>query len=243
MPSVRSRPRGIARLGLVLVCATLLATVAAATASAQPGPATGLLVHGSGTVYGEPDVAVLTLGVDVAEPGVKDALASADRTMQAVRQVFVAGGVPTKDIRTAAFNVWREDIRDRNGAVTGERYHVVHSYQVTVRDLARLGDLLGAAVDAGANNIQGIAFRIQDPAALRAQARAAAMRDALKQAEQLAALAGVTLGRPVSIEETSTPVTSPAPALAAARLGGGGAPVEGGQLAVDAHVTVRYAIQ
>jgi len=245
MPLIRSRLLAVPRLGLALACATLLGVAAATPASAQPAstPAPGLLVDGSGTVYGEPDVAVLSLGVDVAKPDVKDALASADRTMQAVRQVFVAGGVPTKDIRTAAFNVWREDIRDRNGTVTGERYHVVHSYQVTVRDLGRLGELLGSAVDAGANNIQGIQFRIQDPAALRAQARDAAMRDARKQAEQLAALAGVTLGKPVSIEETSTPVTSPAPALAAARMGGASAPVEGGQLAVEAHVTVRYAIQ
>lgn len=241
MPSIRFRQHGIARLGLLFACATLLAA-GATTASAQAGPASGLLVHGSGTVYGEPDVAVLTLGVDVTEPEVKSALTSADHAMQAVRQVFVAGGVPPQDIRTAAFNVWREDIRDRNGAVTGERYHVVHSYQVTVRKLGQLGDLLGAAVDAGANNIQGIQFRIQDPSALRAQARDVAMRDARKQAEQLATLAGVILGKPVSIEETSSPVTSPAPALAAARMGGA-APVEGGQLAVEAHVTVRYAIQ
>ena len=243
LPSIRSRPLRFPRLGMALASAMLLWLAAATTVSAQAAPATGLLVHGSGTVYGEPDVAVLTLGVDVAKPDVKEALASADRNMQAVRQAFVAGGVPTKDIRTAAFNVWREDIRDRNGTVTGERYHVVHSYQVTVRDLGQLGELLGAAVDAGANNIQGIQFRIQDPAALRVQARDAAMRDARKQAEQLATLAGVTLGKPVSIEETSTPVTSPAPALAAARMGGASAPVEGGQLAVEAHVTVRYAIQ
>ena len=243
MASIRSRLRGRARFGLALAFAALIAVAGVTTASAQAGPASGLLVHGSGTVYGEPDIAVLTLGVDVAEPDVKGALASADRVMQAVRQVFVAAGVRREDIRTAAFNVWREDIRDRNGAVTGERYHVVHSYQVTVRDLSQLGDVLGAAVDAGANNVQGIQFRIQDPAALRAQARAAAMHDASKQAEQLASLAGVTLGRPVSIEETSTPVMSSAPTLAAARVGGGGAPVESGQLAVEAHVTVRYAIQ
>ncbi len=239
MPTIRSRPHPL--LTLALVCAALLAATTA-TASAQAGPTAGILVHGSGTVYGEPDVAVLTLGVDVAQPDVKSALANADRVMQAARQVFLSGGVSAQDIRTAAFHVWREDVRDRTGTVTGERYHVVHTYQVTVRDLAKLGDLLGAAVDAGANNIQGIAFRIQDPAALREQARAAAMHDARRQAEQLATLAGVTLGKPQSIEETSSPAASPAPALAAARVGGG-APVEGGQLAVEAHVTVRYTIQ
>jgi len=241
MPSIRSRPQPLRTLALT--CVGLLAAVAATTASAQAGPATGIVVHGNGIAYGEPDVAVLTLGVDVAQPDVKRALADADRVMQAARQVFLSGGVSAQDIRTASFQVWREDVRDRSGTVTGERYHVVHTYQVTVRDLSKLGDLLGAAIDAGADTIQGIQFRIQDPAALRAQARAAAMHDARRQADQLATLAGVTLGAPLSIEETSSPVASPAPAFAAARAVAGSAPVEGGQLAVEAHVTVRYAIR
>ncbi|MEJ2292750.1 MAG: SIMPL domain-containing protein [Deinococcales bacterium] len=238
-----SSPRGVARALCAFLAVVLLTSVASAAAQGSSPADRGLLVHGSGTVYGEPDIALLTLGVDVAEPKVKDALATADHTMQAVRQVFLNAGVASQDIRTVAFNVWREDIRDRSGTVTGERYHVRHSYQVTLHDLARLGDLLGAAVDAGANNVQGIDFSIADPAALQARARAAAMRDAQARAQQLATLAGVTLGRPVSIEETSTPLASPAPTMAAARVGGGGAPVEGGQLAVKAQVTVRYAIQ
>lgn len=220
----------------------LLLLSVAATAAAQASPA-GLLVQGSGTVYGEPDVALLTLGVDVTAPQVKTALAEADRTMQAVRQVFVQGGVDAKDVRTVAFNVWREDIRDRSGSVTGQRYHVVHSYQVTIRDSSRLGELLGAAVDAGANNVQGIRFTLSDPSALQAQARAAAMRDARSRAEQLARLAGVTLGKPISIEESTSSPAAPAPVMAAARVGGGAAPVEAGQLAVKAQVTIRYAIQ
>lgn len=243
MQPMASTPRRAGRALRLFLVIALLGWVASAAAQGAPAADRGLLVHGSGTVYGEPDIALLTLGVDVAEPNVKDALTTADHTMQAVRQVFLSAGVPSKDIRTVAFNVWREDIRDRSGTVTGERYHVVHSYQVTLRDLSRLGELLGAAVDAGANNVQGIEFSIADPAALQARARAAAMHDAQAQAQQLATLAGVTLGRPVSIEETSTPLASPAPTMAAARVGGGGAPVEGGQLAVKAQVTVRYAIQ
>lgn len=235
-------PRGAVRTLFAVLVVGALTTVTVAAAQTATPPDRGLVVHGSGTVYGEPDIALLTLGVDVTQPNVKDALSGADRTMQAVRQVFLNGGVAAADIRTVAFNVWREDIHDRNGTVTGERYHVVHSYQVTLRDLAKLGDLLAAAVDAGANNVQGIQFSMADPAALQARARAAAMRDAQARAQQLATLAGVTLGPPVSIEETSTPLASPAVAMAAVRVGGG-APVQGGQLAVRAEVTVRYVIQ
>ena len=179
------RPFRLAHLGRVLFALVALTLVASAAAQASP---TGLRVQGSGTVYGEPDVALLTLGVDVTAPQVKAALDDADRAMRAVRQVFVQGGVEPRDVRTVAFNVWREDIRNQGGTVTGQRYHVVHSYQVTLRDTSRLGALLGAAVDAGANNVQGIRFTLSDPSALQAEARAAAMRDARNRAEQLARL-------------------------------------------------------
>ncbi|MEJ2668567.1 MAG: SIMPL domain-containing protein, partial [Deinococcales bacterium] len=132
-------------LGLLIVAGLGLA----APGYAQAAPQAGLLVHGTGTAYGEPDLAVLTMGAEVVEPQVQAALTQADKTMAAVRDVFLNGGVQAKDIRTAAFNVWREDIRDRNGNITGERYHVVHIYSVTVRDLGSVGKLLAAAVQAG----------------------------------------------------------------------------------------------
>lgn len=244
MPS-NVRPERLRARATVAVraIASMLALTAAALVAAQAVPATGLLVHGSGTVYGEPDRAVVTLGVDVAAPQVQQALGNADARMRQVRQALLDGGIGPQAIRTVAFNVWREDIRGPGGAVTGERFHVVHSYQITVSDLAGIGDLLAAAVAAGANDVQGIVFTIADPTALQAAARSQAMRDAKARAEQLAQLAGVALGRPVSIEETSTPLRTVAPAMASARLAGGGAPVEGGQLAVQVAVTVRYAIQ
>lgn len=226
---------------LVVAAMILVASVLAA-AAAQSAVPTGLRVVGSATVYGEPDIAVLTLGVDVTAPRVTTALAHADQVMQAVRKALLDGGVEAKDLRTVAFNVWREDIRDSHGTVTGERYHVAHSYQITVRDLSQLGALVAAGVEAGANNVQGIRFSSSDPQALEARARAAAMRDAEAKARQLAGLAGVTLGNPVSIEESASPVASPAPVMAAARAGGA-VPVEAGQLAVQAQVTVRFAIR
>ncbi len=244
IPCLRSRnPRRARRRATA--CLVLLALLLAALpsiAAGQSAPTPGLLVHGSGTVYGTPDVALVTLGVDVAEPQVGSALDGADAAMRAVRQVFLDAGVPATDIRTVAFNVWREDIRGSGGAVTGERYHVVHSYQVTLHDLGKLGALLSAAVTAGANDVQGVQFTIADARALQADARKAAMDDARARAEQLASAAGVTLGRPVSIDETTTPLRTAAPALAAARVGGA-VPLEGGQLAVHVEVTVRYAIQ
>jgi uncharacterized protein YggE len=232
-------PRAFVRAAFA--CAVLATFLVSASALAQAPSSSGIHVHGSATVYGVPDIAVLTLGVDVTAQQVGDALASADRSMRAVRQAFLDGGVEARDIRTVAFNVRRQEVRDRNGSVTGEHYQVVQTYQITLRDLSKLGELVSAAVNAGANDVQGIQFSIADPGALQAKARAAAMHDARAKAQQLADLAGVTLGRPLTIDESSSPVASPAGTMAAVRVGAG-SPVQAGQLAVWAAVDVRYAI-
>jgi len=232
------------RASAAVAVAVVALLAGAPVAAAQTGSAaTGLVVQGTGTAYGTPDLAVLTLGVEVVEPQVQAALTQSDKTMSAVRSVFLTGGVDAKDIRTAAFNVWREDIRDRNGNVTGERYHVVQDYRVTVRDLGSVGSLLADAVQAGANNVQGIQFGLQDPAGVQKQARAQAMHDARSRAEQLAALAGVTLGRSVSIQESTSNPSPPVPMVRLQAAAAAAAPVEGGQLSVEVHVTVRYAMQ
>ncbi len=243
MQSVPVTPRAFVRAAFACaVLATFLVSAPAlAQSQSQSQPSSGIQVHGSATVYGAPDIALLTLGVDVTAQQVGDALASADRSMRAVRQAFLDGGVEARDIRTVAFNVRRQEVRDRNGSVTGEHYQVVQSYQVTLRDLTKLGELVSAAVNAGANDVQGIQFSIADPGALQAKARAAAMHDARAKAQQLADLAGVTLGRPLTIDESSSPVASPAGTMAAVRVGAG-SPVQAGQLAVWAAVDVRYAI-
>jgi len=63
-------------------------------------------------------------------------------------------------------------------AVPAGFYRATNTVEVTIRDLNRAGDVLGAAAAAGANQMHGISFEIEDPAPLEAQARAKAMADA-----------------------------------------------------------------
>ncbi len=65
---------------------------------------------------------------------------------------------------------------------------------VTIRDIDRVGDVLAAVTEAGANNIFGVYFSVSDPAALETEARAAAVADARERAASLAELGGVNLG-------------------------------------------------
>lgn len=169
------------------------------------------------------------------------ALANADRSMSAVKQALIDGGVALHDIRTSSFDIWREDVRDDQGTVTANRYHVTHDYQVTVRAMDEIGTLVPAAVAAGANSVSGITFMMSDPSALQSRARAAAMADARSRAEELATAAGVQLGKPISIEERVVAQGGRGP-VAFARASDS-SPIAAGQLSVEIDVSVRFAIE
>lgn len=231
--------RALRRLAALALAGTLLVLLVPGVARAQAEP--GIHVTGSGVAYGAPDQALIDIGVSVDDPSVAEVLRRAEEAMQDVRQAALALGVEEADVRTVSFNVWREELRDRDGNVTGERYHVQHSYQVVARDASAVGALLTAMVEAGANQVGGIQYTLSDPAELQRQAREAAMSDARRKAEELASLAGLTLGTPYTITEF-TAAGGPSAAYAL-REGLGGGSVSAGELAVRIDVEVRFAVE
>jgi uncharacterized protein YggE len=229
----------IAALVLVVVFNSLLAARGQATV---PSATQGVVsVAGTGVAYGAPDMAVLEVGVSVFGADVRSALSEADASMSAVRDAILAVGIAAEDIRTTSLNVWRDERTNPEGEIVIDRYQVSHSYQVQVRDVDTVGEVLAAAVDAGANSIGGISFTIADQEALATQARALAMADARAKAEQLAELAGVSLGAVTAISEPSLVQGMPYPMGARFEMAALSS-VEGGQLAVSITITVSYAI-
>jgi hypothetical protein len=94
-----------------------------------------------------------------------------------------------------------------------------------------------AAVAAGANVVRNLQFTIDDSAGAEATARARAMQDAAVKARQVAAAAGVSLGRLLSVSESS-----PVRPVARMSLAAAPGPIEPGQIEVTVSLEVRYAI-
>ena len=215
--------------------------------TAQNADERSISVSGSGTVYGEPDVALLELGVDITNEDLNAASSEANETMQRVRDALLAAGVDAKDIRTLTFNIWREqpyayDSSPRSEPAT-PLYHVTNVVQVTVREVGRAGEVLSSAVDAGANVVNGVQYTFSDADALERQARELAFADAQSKAEQLASLAGATLGPAVSISESGSggdPFYNRGVMATADSMGE--APVSGGQLAVTVTVSASFLL-
>lgn len=235
---------GVLVAGLLASCAGGVSPTSVATPTPNPTDHT-ISVSGEGKIYVSPDVAVATLGVETRNPDVTAAVTDNTAKAKAVGDAIRALGVQDKDIQTSNFTVYSQDITGPNGQSTGQVNYVVdNSVSITIRDLSKVGQILGAALGAGANTVQGVSFSLQDQTQAMSQARVKAVADAQARAATLAGAAGVKLGAPLSISEG---VVSPMPVMAAALgLGGGGGgsvPVSSGTVSVDVSVTMVFQIQ
>ena len=129
--------------------------------------------------------------------------------MDAVVTKLKAAGIPDTDIHTIAFNINPQyDQRDQNQSVL-RGYQVQNLVEVRTTNVGGLGPLLDDAVSSGATRVFGISFESDNVEALKSQARDQAMANARAKAEQLARDAGVSLGRPTTIEESDTGGVTP----------------------------------
>lgn len=203
----------------------------------------GLTVVGTGTVEAEPELAYVTVGVDLRGDHPGNVVNEASTRMGAVLEAVKAVGVEEKDIRTAGYNLWVEQRYDpQTGQPTGViEYHVVHTVRITVRDLGKVGALLAAAVEAGANTVSEVTYSVADPEALVAQARQKAIADARKKAQEMAAALDVNLGKVLSVSESGGWVPGP---IYREGVGGGGAavPMPAGSFSVSVSVVVIYEL-
>ena len=234
-------------LAPVAALAALALLAAACTAGdttvtvAQPQQ-TGISVSGNGSVTVVPDIAVLSLGIEVTRETVAEARSEAAEAMEAVRAALGRDGVEERDIATQYFNIFpqysrpapcvetrlvpapapaRSDATEeaapplavpavastpcppQEPRITG--FRVNNQLTVKARDLDRLSDVLDDAIAAGGDavRVNNVSFSVDEPEQYLGEAREQAMQDARERAEQLASLAGVTLGTLRSVSESS----------------------------------------
>jgi uncharacterized protein YggE len=242
--------RNMLRLTTVVAIAALLVGVLAFStrpvgAQDTPDQTKTISVTGSGEVFGKPDVAYITLGVDENDADAGKAIDSANTTLTAIVKAVGDAGVKDEDIQTTSYNIYPEDKTDpQTGQPTGERtFHVTLAVTVTIRDISKVGAVIQAGLGAGANTINSLSFGIADTKSLEADARKAAVADAKDRATQLAEAAGVTLGTPINISESIGVVPVPMFNRANDMIAASAAPqINAGQLSVSITVNITYSI-
>jgi len=166
----------------------------------------GIWVTGEGEVTAVPDIATLRLGIEAQEATVAEAQARASEAMARVRTALEDNGVAEKDIQTQYFSIHKvtrwDDIKNQE-IVIG--YRVTNMVTAKIRDIDQAGLIIDAVAVAGGDltRIDDISFSIDDPSVYLEEAREKAMADAEAKAEKLAGLAGVRLGKPTYISESS----------------------------------------
>jgi uncharacterized protein len=243
---------------LVLVAAFALGWVAvggANLAQAQgPTQVVGVrsvTVVGEGSVSIEPDIARANIGVEVVQATVQEAVAEAREIMEAVLAALEEAGVAAEDIQTSGYNIWAErhfGEMSRSNNEEQVRYRVSNNVMVTIRNLEEVSEVLDAAIDAGANNIHGVNFVLDDPTVVESEARQSAVENALAKAEELAELTGTEVGAVISISEVIGQgggyFAGNFAAGARDGLGGGGAgPIAPGQLRLTMQLQITYELQ
>lgn len=206
-----------------------------------------IAITGEGKVTAIPDVAVVDIGVITEKANVQAAQLENTERMNAITKKVKDQGVEGKDIQTLNYQIYPQYNYDRNGGQSLRGYQVVQNTRIKIRDLSKIGEILNLVGSAGANQVSGISFTIDDPEVLRQQAREKALDNAKLKAQALAEKAGVKLGKIVSFSEYSGGNIAPMPYYAKEMGMGGGvaavAPdVQAGTLDVVINVNVSYEI-
>jgi len=202
-------------------------------------------VTGNAQVILSPDIAYISIGVHSEAESAKSAVATNNSQTQAVVDAIKSQGVEAKDIQTTNFSVYQQQKTSPSGEDLGTFFMTDNTVYVTMHDISKIGDILDAAIGAGANNVYGITFDVQDKETALASGRDEAMADAKAQAEELAKAAGATLGAVQSISYYSS---APAPIYYDTKAagiggGGGGVPISSGQLTLTVSVSVSYGLR
>ena len=207
-------------------------------AGAVAGPRDTITVVGEGTQNATPDNALISMGVSTRQNTAAEAMNAANVEMTALLKAIKGQGVQDVDIQTTGIGVYQ----DQQYNVIG--YRASNTVNVKIHHIANIGTILGAAQGAVGNDIQisGITLQLSDNTNQLKGARQAAMTAAAARAKEWANLAGRHLGKVLSVSEVIGG-TSYSPCGAGGQCGGGGgAPVQAGQMNVTVDVAVVYEL-
>jgi uncharacterized protein YggE len=216
----------------------------------EPGysPAQVITVVGRGSTRVEPDIARVGVGVETSAETIAEAVAQNEGQMQAVLSALEEVGIAAKDIRTTNYSISldrsSEPIAREGTEPATTVYRVSNMVNVTIRDLETVGTVLDGVIEAGANNVWGVDFTVDDPSEAQAEARADAVANARERAQALAELSGVELGPVMAVSEVLSSGASPiAYDTVVERAAAGAGSISPGELEIGYQVQMTYFIE
>jgi hypothetical protein len=225
---------------LVTLLVVLCVPAVRAQAPAPPPDGDLLVATGEATVKVAPDRALVTVSAEARARSPREALRQTAEAMTAVRARLGTAGVAAEALRTLAYDL-QPEFDYTNGRQVLKGYVARNQLEVTVDPVERVGEIIDAAVGAGATAITDVRFVVEDPGVPEREALRRAVRAARLRAEAMASGAGREIARIVRVEEDGASLVPPPPppvfrARAMAAEAAPETPVSAGQIEVTARV-------
>jgi uncharacterized protein YggE len=219
-------------------------------------PSNVITVSGEGEVFAPADVATFTFGAQATADTVDQAQTQVTQKVDASLEALEQFEIAERDIKTENYQVYPR-YEYQNGICDGVRcgpstqvligYEASQTISIKVRNLADAGSVIGAVGAAGATNISGLTFTIDDEDELKREARQSAIAEAKEKAEVLAEDLDVRLVRIVSFNENEwggpTPMYARAESADSMSMGGGAPTLPTGENTIVSNVSITYEIR
>jgi uncharacterized protein YggE len=226
---------------LLAMSAFAMPAVAAEVQIQAQAPVVELSV--SETVNSAPDIAQVGTGVTTRARTAKEAVRLNAVAMQKVVDRLKALGIAAKDIQTSNFNLNAQfNYPNGGGTPVFTGYEASNQVSAKLRQIDKVGDVLDALVAAGANNISGPSFMLDDDTAQQQAARAKAYQRGQAMAQDFARMAGYTGVRLLEVSENvqSRGPLPPMPYAVRAEAAQAKTPIEAGEVGTTVNLTVKY---
>lgn len=223
--------------------AGLIAFSCAAVQAEEPARRS-ITVTGTSEVTAKSDMATINVSVETSSPNVKAARENAN-TMTAVRNAVVAAGADASKIETQNYNIYPQQTYDSKGNARVKEYRCTNSMKVVVDQLSRTGNVMDAAVEAGANRIDSVDFSVAHPEVYKDEALRKATEDAYRKAKIIASALGRSVVNVISASDDNVnvvPYRMMNVKLAAARAEDSVTPIDPGESKMQGRVTVVFEI-
>ena len=209
-----------------------------------------LTLSAEGRSLAQPDLASFSAGVTSQGKTATQALAANTAAMNRVMAALRKAGIADRDIQTS--NLSLNPVYAPQRVMPDGTYHptqpeivgyqVNNTVTVRQRDLAAYGKVIDTLVTAGANQVNGPSFELDDPDAALDEARTEAITKARKRAQLYAKATGLRVVRILSISEGGG-YSPPMPVMyakAAMADMASAAPVAPGEIAMNVSVSVAF---
>ena len=185
-------------------------------AAATPGRddnrrATRVMVAGDSIVQAQPDTAVLTISVvNQAKRAIDAQQENATRTDAVVRALKASAGAGA-EVKTSGYSLQPQRVYKEGQPPTITGFEARNSVTVTMGELNKVGPVIDAAAQAGANDVTGIAFTLRQDRQARERALSEATSEAMTKARVIAQTLGGRVVRIVEVQEEGFQQRPPQP--------------------------------